>query len=177
MTPETFAIQLYKNFPAVTPDASRLLEGVRVESGNEILRCLERVQWQNLTLDKIEVVAGNFWQLSQVWMQYYLPAIMDLTTNITLDFDKFGELPENQAALMDVMFSYWCSIIYLQSDRFDITKNVFHGLTANQIDLLEQWIYAIDFETLEKTHRLPLDFDYSKEQLKSFIEKVKTLKA
>jgi len=177
MTPEKFQRSLIENFPTQLPDSSRLFEGVRVESGHECLECLQSIEWPEFSFDIIEFVAGEFWQLSNVWTRYYIPAVMSMTANTELEFNEFGELPDNQENLMTILFSYWCSADDFQTERFDITKNVFYGLTSEQIDIVEKWLNVIDFKTLQTTHNLPESFDYTASNISNLIEKMRKIKA
>lgn len=177
MQADRFIQKVIEHFPTQLPDPSRLFEGVRVESGHEKLECLVSVEWLEFSLGIIDFVAGEFWQLSNVWTQYYLPAVMRITTDIELEFNEHGELPDKQEGLMTILFSYWCSIDNFQTEQFDITKNVFYGLTSNQIDVLETWLNVIEFKTLDETYNLPSNFNYTQENLSSFITKIRKFAA
>lgn len=178
MHADSFISQLNKHFPIQQPDAARLFEGIRSESGCEKLDFFVHVEWPDLTLEMLEGAAEEFWQMSSVWNRYFLPAFMHLTSKCDLEFDTyhletgtFIEVKEEYSPLILCVSSYWFSIEWFMTERFDITKNLYYGLTTEQINLLEIWLKRTDYETLQKTGELDGTFDYSDDGINKFIEK------
>jgi len=181
MDSPAFKALVFDEFPTDMPDASRLFEGIRIESGHEKLRCLTSVEWPEISINLISSIAGEFWQLSPVWMKYYLPAFMVLTANIKLDVQIYGKEEEQHLEIINddhdslflCLFGYWCSITNFIHLNHNIKDNCYYGLTKQQAGLIEIWLQNMDFITLNKADMLPEDFDFSYENLTKFISKVK----
>jgi len=177
----SFKRLLLENFPTDLPDASCLFEGVRIESGHEKLEFLTSVEWPELSIEMMSQMAGEFWQLSSVWMKYYLPTFMTFTSDLELEVQFFGKPPsqfaeitnEDQDTLIDCLFGYWCSMDNLIHRRFEIEDNCFYGLSSRQADLVEIWLQKMDFKALQKADIFPEGFDVSDECINNFIFLVK----
>ncbi|WP_026941855.1 hypothetical protein [Hellea balneolensis] len=181
MQADTFIKLVKEQFPIQHPDASRLFEGIRSESGCEKLEFLVHVKWPDLTLDMLEEVAGEFWQMSSVWNRYFLPGFMCLTAKHDIEIEThtlktgaFIEVAQTQEALMTCISSYFHSMMWFMTVRWDIATNLFYGLTSSQMDLIETWLYNIDFDTLNEAGELFGGFDYSKEAIEIFVKKART---
>lgn len=181
MTSEDFQKLIYECFPTSLPDPSHLFEGIRVESGHEKLEFLISVEWPELSIEMMSQIAGEFWQLSSVWMKYYLPTFMTFTADLELEVQFFGKPPnqfseitnEDQDTLIDCLFGYWCSMQNLIQRRFKIEENCFFGLSSRQADLVETWLQKMDFNALHKADIFPVGFDVSDECINNFIFLVK----
>lgn len=181
MDATAFKKTVLENFSTDLPDPSRLFEGRRVESGHEILEFLTSVEWPEFSIDMMSSISGEFWQLSSVWMKYYLPTFMTLTADLELEVQFYGKPPhqlaeitnEDQDTLIDCIFGYWCSMDNLVRGRFNIEENCFYGLSSKQIDLVETWLQRMDFKTLHKVGIFPESFNCSDEGLSNFISIMK----
>ena len=179
MQADTFIKQVQESFPCQRPDPSRLFEGVRTESGCETLEYFVHVEWPDLTLEMLDGAAGEFWQMSSVWVKYFLPAFMCLTAKYDLEFETyhletgtFFEVKEEQEALITCVFGYWHSLEWFMTEEWDITTNIFHGLTSKQIELVSIWLKHIDFKALDAADELHEGFDYSADALNAFVNKM-----
>ena len=184
MQADTFIKQVQESFPCQRPDPSRLFEGVRTESGCEKLDFFVHVEWPDLIPEMLEGAAEEFWQMSSVWVKYFLPAFMCLTAKYDfeveayhLDTGTFIEIKEDYDALTSCLSSYWFSIERFMSEEFAIITNVFFGLTSEQINLVEIWLKNFDFETLHRADELYADFDFSPNGISAFIEKARKFTA
>ena len=181
MNATAFKKSVFENFSTDLPDSSRLFEGVRTEGGHEKLEFLTSVEWPEFSVDMMSTVAGEFWQLSSVWAKYYLPTFIILTTDLELEVQFYGKAPkqyaeitnENQEALIDCLFGYWCAMDNLVRGNFNIQTNRFYGLSSKQVSLVEIWLQGMDFETLNKIDIFPDGFDSSDKGLDNFISVIK----